>query len=74
MRKGFSVKYIFTIFLFIGNFLFAAIILLKMNPTYMADVCLETHTATKNFFEISRRTKQKLGNKSYKLDEYWGGH
>lgn len=36
----------------------------------MADVCLETHTATKNFFEISRRIKQKLGNKSYKLYEY----
>lgn len=30
------------------------------------------HTATKNFFEISRRIKQKLGDKSYKLDEYLG--
>lgn len=30
------------------------------------------HVATKNFFEISRRIKQKLGDKSYKLDEYLG--
>lgn len=32
----------------------------------------ELHKATKDFFEISRRIKQKLGDKSYKLDRYLG--
>ncbi len=30
----------------------------------------ELHKATEDFFEISRRIKQKLGDKSYKLDRY----
>lgn len=32
----------------------------------------ELHKATEDFFDISRRIKQKLGDKSYKLDRYLG--
>ena len=44
----------------------------KSNDVYGKYCKEELHKATEDFFEISRRIKQKLGDKSYKLDRYLG--
>ena len=33
---------------------------------------MELNKATEDFFNISRKIRQKLGGKSYKLDQYLG--